>query len=430
MSDISIIIDILTIVGLLICSGFFSGAETGLTAASHGQIYKILMEGDLRAQKVLNLREKKEAVIGTILIGNNMVNIAATAISTSLAIKLFGDEGVVFATIALTAIILIFSEILPKTFAIRNAESVAVKTASILTFLIRIFAPINAGIQWIIRVGLKCVGVDIDNNSSLISATDAIRGTIELHHQDGEVIKQERDMLGSILDLSEVEVGEVMVHRKQVVMIDISQSAHDILKQIVQSGHSRIPFFEDNPENIIGVLHVKDVLPLVFSQQKKVSVEDIRSLLVSSWFVPEHTTLNQQLHDFRIKKRHFALVVDEYGTCQGIITLEDILEEIVGDIVDEHDEAAAGLNVQKIDDNTYRVKGSVTIRDLNRHLDWNLPDDDASTVAGLVIYQARSIPEVNARFEFFGYHFIIEEKQANQILQLVIEKINVEPNDA
>ncbi len=425
MSDMSIYLDLLTIFGLLVCSGFFSGSETGLTAVSHGQIYKLLMEGDKRAQKVIDLREKKEALIGTILLGNNMVNIAATAISTSLAIKLFGDEGVVFATFALTILVLVFSEILPKTFAIQNAERVALMTAPLLDPLTRIFSPITYAIQWFIRKGLKLIKVDIDSANTLISATDAIRGTIELHHQDGEVIKQERDMLGSILDLAEVEVGEVMVHRKQLEMIDINEPIYDILKQLTQSSHSRIPFCEDDADNIIGVLHVKDVLPLMFSQQKKITTEDIRNLLVPAWFVPEHTTLDQQLHDFRQKKRHFAIVVDEYGSCQGVITLEDVLEEIVGDIVDEHDEAASS-NIRRIREHTVRVKGTVTIRDLNRFMDWNLPDDDASTIAGLVIHNARSIPEVNATFEFYGYQFTIEEKQANQILQLVVEQIQVE----
>lgn len=428
MSEVSWLMDALIIFVLLICSGFFSGSETGLTAVSRGQIYKLLMEGDKRAQCVIDLREKKEALIGTILLGNNLVNIAATAISTSLAIRLFGDDGVIYATILLTILVLIFSEILPKTFAIQNAEKVALRTAPILSPLTRIFAPITHGIQWFITKGMRVIGVDISGNNALISATDAIRGTIELHHQEGEVIKQERDMLGSILDLGDVEVGHVMIHRKQIDMIDVSLPVHEIIKQAIHSSHSRIPFWRDDTDNIIGVLHVKDLLALLARGSKKYNTQDILDLLASPWFVPENTTLRQQLHDFRQKKRHFAVVVDEYGAHQGVITLEDILEEIVGDIVDEHDDAVTS-GITKISENIYNVQGIVTIRDLNRSLDWNLPDDDASTVAGLVIHEARSIPEKGASFVFYGYRFTIEEKRSNQILRLVIERQMIVDDD-
>ncbi len=429
MNEVTWVMDVIIILVLLVCSGFFSGSETGLTAVSRGRIYKLLMEGDKRAKKVMDLREKKEALIGTILLGNNLVNIAATAISTSLAIRLMGDGGVVYATIILTVLVLVFSEILPKTFAFQNAEKVALLTAPILAPLTRIFAPITHAIQWFIRKALCTLKIDIDGDGSLLSANDAIRGTIEMHHQEGEVIKQERDMLGSILDLADVDVEEVMIHRKQIDMIDVSLPAHEIIKQAINSSHSRLPFWRDDTDNIIGILHVKDLLALLAKPHKKYDTDDICELLSDPWFVPESTALRQQLHDFRQKKRHFAVVVDEYGSCQGIITLEDILEEIVGDISDEHDEVETS-GVKKLGEQHYSVEGTVTIRDLNRLLDWNLPDDDASTVAGLVIHEARSLPEIGASFLFYGFRFTVQEKRANQILQLIIERQSIPEHDA
>ncbi len=414
------IADLLIILVLLICSGFFSGSETGLTAVSRARMYKLQMEGNSRAKKVNELREKKEALIGTILLGNNLVNIAATALSTSLAIRLFGEEGVVFATFALTVLVLIFSEILPKTFAFHYAERVSLFVAPLLEPLTRIFSPVTHSIQWFINRLLRLFSIDFEGGDSLISATDAIRGTIEMHHQEGDMVKHERDMLGSILDLNDVEVSSVMTHRKQMDMIDASQSSADIVRQIMAFAHSRIPFWQDDPDNIIGILHVKDMLRLM-AYNNKPSVDDMLELLSPSWFVPESTTLSQQLHKFREKKRHFAIVVNEYGASQGVITLEDILEEIVGDIVDEHD-VVGTAGVKRLPSGGYRVKGTTTIRDINRLLEWNLPDDVAATVAGLVIHETRSIPDEGAAFALHGYRFKVDEKRANQIVQLIIEK--------
>ncbi len=421
------IAELILIFVLLICSGFFSGSETALTAVSRARIYKLQTEGNRRAKIVNELREHKEALIGTILLGNNLVNIAATAIATSLAIQLFGDEGVVYATFALTLLVLVFSEILPKTFAFHYSERVSLIVAPILEPITHIFAPVTHSIQWFIRRLLRIFGIDFDADDTLVSSTDAIRGTIEMYHQDGGMIKQERDMLGSILDLNEVEVESVMTHRKQMEMIDADLPAHEIIRQVIGSAHSRLPFWQGDTDNIIGILHTKDMMRLMAGKDKP-TTEDILELLSPPWFVPEATTLSQQLHKFREKKRHFAVVVDEYGACQGLITLEDILEEIVGDIVDEHD-VATTAGVKRIDDRRYRVKGTTTIRDLNRALDWNLPDEVASTVAGLVIHEARSIPEKGANFAFFGYCFTVEEKRANQILQLIIRKLEPEPGE-
>jgi Mg2+/Co2+ transporter CorB len=422
------ILDVVATIVLLIIASYFSAAETGLTAVSRARIYKLVKEGDKRAKKVHDLQEHREELLGAILLSNTLLNILATAVSTAMCIALFGQEGLIYATIVLTVLVLIFGEILPKTFAIQNAEWVALFTAPVLTPLTRLLFPITQSIQWLIRTTLKLFGIDFNANHSLVSAADAIRGTIELHHQEGEVKKQARDMLGSILDLSEVIVGDVMTHRKQMEIVDAEDSAQEIIQQVVRSSHTRIPFWRDNQDNIIGVLHVKDIMRLIARLDKKVERDEILALLSPPWFVPETTTLSSQLLAFRQNNRHFAIVVDEYGACQGVITLEDILEEIVGDIVDEHDIAVAS-GVKKMSENTYRVKGTTTIRDINRLLDWDLPDDEAATVAGLVMHETRHIPEKGATFLLHGYRFTVEDKRANQIMQLIVERVAVLDED-
>lgn len=412
------------IIFLLVCSAFFSGSETGLTAVSRARIFQLVQEGNQRARKVLRLREEKEQLIGAILLGNNLVNIAATAISTSLAIQYFGDDGVFFVTIVMTVAVLVFAEVLPKTYAIQQPERVALGVSSIVMVLVKLFAPVTHMVQLLIAGLFKLFGVDLNRKDMLISSADIIRGTIELQHKEGDIVKQERDMLGGILDLDEVDVGDVMVHRKHIEMVNADAPVRDIIRQVTTSTHSRLPFWKDDPENIIGLLHVRDMFKLLAEHlQEKITPEMILSTLSEAWFVPETTSLGEQLLAFRRRRRHFAHVVDEYGAFLGIITLEDILEEIVGDISDEHDRPS-NMRLKQQADGSYLIDGTTMIRDLNRELDWELPDDDASTIAGLVIYEARQIPEAGAVFSFYGCEFEVMEKRANQILKLKIRKLD------
>lgn len=416
-------IEFILVLFCLLCSGFFSGSETALTAVSRARIYQLVAEGNRRAKKVSDIRQRKEDLIGTILLGNNLVNIGATAISTALAIKLFGDDGVFYATVAMTLLILIFGEVLPKTYAINKPERVSLLVAPIILFLIALFKPATTVVRKLINGMWWVLRIDMTSKESLISSADIIRGTIELQHQEGDMVKLERDMLGGILDLAEVEVGDIMVHRKQIETVDASQPVRDIIRQVTTSTHSRLPFWRDDPDNIIGLLHVRDMFKLMAENaQEKITHEMIVKALTESWFIPETTTIGEQLLEFRRRRRHFAHVVDEYGAFLGIVTLEDILEEIVGEISDEHDRPSA-MKLKKQADGSYLVDGTMMIRDLNRELDWNLPDDKASTLAGLVIHEARQIPEVGAMFAFFGYRFGIIEKRANQILKLKVRKL-------
>ncbi len=413
----------LIILLFLLISAFFSAAETALTAASRSRIYQLVMEGNKRAQTVSKLRREKESLIGTVLLGNNTVNIAASAIATSLALKLFGDEeeGLVIVTFIMTMLVVIFCEILPKTYAIQNAERVSLRLAPALQLCVWLLYPITKTIQGLIQGVLRLFGIDITKANTLISATDVIRGTIELHHREGQMIKQDRDMLGSILDLNDIEVKQIMTHRKRVDTIDADLPPDQLVARAVSMMHSRIPLWRGEQDNIIGVLHVKNLVRALNERQGQINTAAILALCNKPWFIPDTTSLRDQLLAFRGKRQHFAFVVDEYGGWQGIVTLEDILEEIVGEIEDEHDESRHG--VQKAGENAYYIDGSVAVRDLNRQLDWNLPDEHASTIAGLLIHEVQTIPSVGQQFHIHGFRFTVVTKEGMQITRLRIEKL-------
>ncbi len=425
--------DILFSMGMIfLCvvgSAFFAGAETAVTGVSQARLFHLMQEGDPRAQKIDELRKDKEALIGALLLGNSAVHILGSALAAGLAIKLYGEDGVFYASAVMTIIVVTFGEVLPKTYAILNSEAVTLRVSYFLWFICRLLSPFVRVIQWIDYPFLRLLGVHDGRSKSLVSATDVIRGTIEMHHEEGDVIKKDRDMLGSILDLTHRGVAEVMVHRKQVESIDLSEDPETIIGQAIACNHSRIPLWKDNVENIVGILHLKDLLKLVRQQKIGITREMIRRIAQKPWFVPETTNLADQLTAFRTKRKHFACVVDEYGAWLGIVTLEDIIEEIVGDIDDEHDPLEIA-EIIPFGERAYRVEGTVTIRDLNRRLDWDLPDDHASTVAGLVLHEAEVIPDKGAVFEFFGYRFTVEEKRANQITQLLVEELEDAFDDA
>ncbi len=408
---------------LLLVSAFFSAAETALTAISRARIFQLVMDGNKRADIASKLRTKKESLIGTVILGYNAVNIAASAIATSLAITMFGnnEEALFIVTIIMTLLVVIFAEVLPKTYAIQNPERVSLALAPLIQLMVTLLYPVTHGIQILIRVLFKLLGIDITKTNTLISATDVIRGTIELHHREGKMIKQERDMLGSILDLNDIEVKEIMMHRTHVEMLDAGQPAETVIQHAVSMLHSRIPLWEGNPDNIIGVLHVKTLVKAINESGGKLRSEEIRALCHKPWFVPETTSLRDQLLAFRRKQQHLAFVVDEYGAWMGIITLEDIIEEIVGDIDDEHDESATGI--QKLSDTSYLFNGTTSVRDVNRQLDWNLPEGDASTMAGLLIHTAEKLPAPGEQCDIGRFRFTVMEKSAKRIHRLRVEKL-------
>ena len=415
---------------LIVMSAFFSGSETALTGASRARLRRRADDGALSAKIALKLTDDSESLIGAILLGNNLVNILATSLATSLLLGMFGESGVVIATIVMTLLVLIFAEVLPKTYAITRPEAAAETVARPVAVIVRLFSPVVSLVRVIVRASLSLIGVTTDPDAHVLAAQEEIRGAIDLHHSEGAVEREARDRLLGALELDERGVDQVMMHRRNIFMIDAEEKPEVILDACLKSPYTRIPLYKDDPENIVGVVHAKDLLRAINALLRgpdgsldQLSKFDVMSVAMEPWFVPDTTSLADQLRAFLGRRSHFALVVDEYGALQGLITLEDILEEIVGEIADEHDMEVEG--VAKLSDGSWEVDGITTIRDLNRLNDWSLPEDEATTIAGLVIHEAQTIPTAGQIFIFHGFRFEILERQRHQITRLKLKPLPI-----
>jgi len=425
--DTVLLLSFAPVLALLVLGAFFAGSETALTAVSRGRMHQLEKDGSRAARDVNRLVNDRERMVGALLLGNTFVNILASSLATTVLEHSFGPRAVFIATGVMTLLILFFVEVLPKTLAIARTDRFALAVATPVRLVVVVLAPIVNAVQFIVWRVLALFGVR-ENEEEVVEAHEEIRGTVNLHHEEGTVEREHRDMIGGILDLRELTVGDVMIHRKNMATIDASLPPQQILREILEANHTRVPLWREQPENIIGVVHTKDIVRAVLARGR--AGVDVVSLASPPWFVPETTMLEEQLDAFRQKRTHFALVVDEYGALQGLITLEDILDEIFGDIPDEHEEKGRP-DVRRRPDGSFLIDGSVPIRDLNRELDWNLPDEEATTIAGLVIHEARTIPDVGQRFKFFGYEFEILRRQRNQITALrVIPPVAVPSADA
>ena len=416
---------------LLVLSAFFSGSETALTAASRGKLRARADRGEKGAQRALDITEDTERLIGSVLLGNNLVNILSASLATALFTRAFGPEGVAWATLVMTLLVLIFAEVLPKTYAITRPESAAGLVSAPIRLVILVFAPIVAAVRVITRLMLRMFGVETDPDANLL-AREEIVGAITLGHSEGTVEKEDRDRLLGALDLGDRTVEEIMLHRSQIEMIDADSPAEAVLEQALASPHTRLPVYKDEPENVVGLIHAKDLSRAMYaagqdadqgSYREAYAKFDIMQVAMEPYFIPETTTLDDQMRQFLRRHTHFALVVDEYGSLQGLITLEDILEEIVGEITDEFDTAGAQEEITRLNDGSYMVEGAMTIRDLNRAMDWTLPDEEANTVAGLVIHEAQMIPNAGQQFSFHGFRFEVVERVENRISRLRIRPL-------
>jgi len=416
---LDIALSLIAIALLLVFSAFFAGSETALTAVSKARMHHLANEGSRRAKQVNYLIGDRERLIGALLLGNTFVNILASALATSVALALFDEGGVAIATFIMTFVILIFAEVMPKTIAIARTDHMALAVAYSVRVFVTLLTPILRTVQFVVWGFLRVFGVGQEEAIPVLTAAEEIRGAIDLHHQEGTVEREHRDMLGGILDLAELKIADVMVHRKNMEVLDGASPAEEIVETVLSSSHTRFPIYRDDPENIVGVLHVRDLLRVLMERRGSLDNLDVMSLASEPWFVPDATTLEEQLKAFRDRREHFALVVDEYGVLQGLVTMEDILEEIFGNIAEEHDQTVPeGIRPQA--DGSFNVDGWIPVRDVNRELEWNLPDDRATTIAGLVINEARAIPEVGQVFSFYGFKFEILRRQRNQIMALRI----------
>lgn len=410
------------IVALIILSGFFSGSETALTATSRARIHSLEVQGDARAGTVSRLITRRDRLIGALLIGNNLVNILASALATSMFLSLFGEAGVAYATLVMTVLLVVFAEVLPKSWAISNPDRFALVVSRIVSPFVAVFGPLSSAVNWFVRKVLGLAGVSLSDNQFMLTARDELRGTVEVLHREGVFIKADRDRVGGLLDLHELEVSDIMVHRTNMQSIDAGAEPQVVVREILQSPYTRMPLWRGEPDNIVGVVHAKDLLRALHEVDNDPARINIMKVASKPWFVPDTTTLQEQLNAFLRRKAHFALVVDEYGEMEGLVTLEDILEEIVGEIADEHDIDMQGVKQEA--DGSILVDGSVPIRDLNRALDWDLPDEEATTIAGLVIHETQTIPEEKQAFTFHGKRFVVLQKKKNRITKLRVRPVD------
>jgi Mg2+/Co2+ transporter CorB len=420
--------DFLAILAIFVClllSFFFAGSETALTASSRAAMLRLAEDGNRNASLVNRLLAARERLIGALLLGNNAVNILASSLATSVFLIWFGDVGVIYATAMMTVLVVVFAEVLPKTVAFNAPDRIALMVARPMNWVVRLLGPVLHAIEWLVCQILRVVGIRVGDDQSILSAHEELRGTVDLMHREGSVEKLDRDMMGGLLDLRDLTVSDVMVHRTEMTTVNADDPAEEIVNAVLKAGFTRIPLWRATPENIVGILHAKDLLRALKTAEGDLGQVDIVAIALPPWFVPDIRPLSEQLKAFRRRKTHFALVVDEYGEVEGLVTLEDILEEIVGDISDEHDIPLPGVRPQP--DGSVNVDGAVPIRDLNRAMDWNLPDAEATTIAGLVIHEARSIPDVGQSFTFHGFRFNVMRKQRNRITALRIMPLGHKP---
>jgi Mg2+/Co2+ transporter CorB len=408
--------DVLIVFLCVLLSAFFSGSETALTAASHARMHTLEKEGDKRAIAVNRLLRQRNRMIAALLLGSTLVNIGGSAFTTSVLVVVAGENGAVYATILMTALLLVFAEVLPKTLAINHPDEMSLRVAKFITPFVSIFGPLLAGVEWIVRSVLSLAGVELGQGRTVLSPYEELKGAVDILHEEGNVERSARDMFGGVLDLQVLHVADVMIHRTKMRTIDADLPPVQIVREVLASPFTRMPLWRERPDNFVGVLHSKDLLRALDAAGGDAAKIDIDDVMFAPWFVPEATTLEDQLEAFLKRKTHFALVVDEYGEVMGLVTLEDILEEIVGDIRDEHDLAVQGVRPQP--DGSVLVDGAVPVRDLNRVMAWSLPDEEATTIAGLVIHEAGAIPEAGQLFTYHGFRFEVMRKVRNRVTAL------------
>jgi Mg2+/Co2+ transporter CorB len=420
--DTADLVSIVVVIFCLLLAFFFAGSETALTASSRARMSTLEDNGDKRAAIVNRLMEARERLIGALLLGNNLATIGASSLATGVLLYWFGDVGIAYATVVMTVIVVVFAEVMPKTIAINHPDRVSLLVARPIAAVVAFLGPVTLTIEAIVRWVLRMVGFKLDATDNVLTGQEELRGTVDVLHKEGSVVREERDMFGGLLDLKDLVVSDVMIHRTNMVAIDVDSPPDQIVREVLAAPYTRIPLWRDNPQNIVGVIHAKDLLRELEAAGGDVTKIDIASIALAPWFVPDTTSLFDQLKAFLKRKTHFALVVDEYGEVMGLVTLEDIIEEIVGDIADEHDVAVSGVRPHI--DGSVTVDGAVPIRDLNRVMDWNLPDDEATTVAGLVIHEAQLIPEAGQIFTFHGFRFQVLRKSRNRITLLRITPLS------
>ncbi|WP_455222848.1 HlyC/CorC family transporter [Kaarinaea lacus] len=409
MNDIPLSILFGVLILLILLSAFFSGSETGLVSLNRYRLRHLSKEnhhGALRASKLL---DKPDRLIGLILLGNNFVNILASSIATIIALRLWGEAGIAIAAGILTLVILIFAEVAPKTLAVLHPERIAFPATLILAPLLKLLYPIVWLVNVIANGVLRLLGVSPEHRKGEQLTSDELRTVVS---EAGAMIpRRHQKMLTNILDLEKVTVNDIMIPRNEIVGIDLDNEWDDIVKLLINSRHTRLPVYRSDINNVIGLIHVRNTLEVMTKPDS--TKEDLLPQIRNAYFVPENTPLNTQLLQFQRQKRRIGLVVDEYGDVQGLVTLEDILEEIVGEFTS--DPSTVVKDIHKQDDGTYLIDGSASIRDLNRMMNWELPTDGPKTFNGLIIEQMEQIPEPGTSILIAGYPIEIVQTKDNAV---------------
>ena len=414
-------LDIVVVIGLIALSALFSCFETAITATSRAKIYRLVGEGNQKAKILEKLLQERDRVISTMLLGNNAINILASTIATSIFIKIFGDDGLVYATVSMTLIVIIFAEVVPKTIAVKSPDNIALFFAPLISFLVKIFSPFTDAVHKVVDF----VSTASQKKSSAVELEE-IRDTISLKHKEGSIYKYDKDMIDGVLDLADTEISEIMVHRKDIEVINADLSIKEIIKLGLDSSYTRVPLWSGNKENIVGILNIRKLLKALHFHKNDLGKFDLKTITTEAWFVPSTNSLRAQLFLFRKRKRRTALVVDEYGSLTGLVTLEDILEEIVGEIKEKEKENETEANIIKIKSGAYKIAGKVLIRDINKKLDWNINEDhDAYNLAAFIINGLGHIPEEGENFVIYGYYFEILKRKGHDLILVKAKRIKV-----
>jgi len=404
---------------LIVLSAFLSGSETALTATNRARILLKLKKGEKKANFVLKILDNLDDVISALLVTSNMVNILASSLATAVLYEVFGVRGIFYATIIMTILIVVFAEILPKTYSLNRPTRTSIKVGGVVFYLSKILYPliytINLIVKKVILGNLKKDKKQQDQQSE-----EELQGVIDMYKTSSPDSEHEKDMLQSILTLNDTTVEEVFTHRKNIYSIDSSLEINEIIKKINNSRFTRIPFWKNNPENIIGLLNVRTLN--IDLSKKESSKEIIFDKISKPWFIPETTNLLEQLAAFKNRKEHIAFVVDEYGELLGLITLEDIIEEIVGEIVDEID--LSNEQFTKIDDGTIVTNGESNLKDLYKHFDLDAPSSEASTISGQILEIAKRIPLFGeeVKDDYFNYKVLSHSRKQISKIEVKIIK--------
>ena len=410
MDNISTEILFATLGILIIFSAYFSGSETGIMSLNRYRLRHLEKQNHSGAKRVSKLLARPDKLIGLILIGNNLVNIFATLITGIIAERLYGDTGIFYAGLLLTLVILIFAEVTPKTLAALYPEKIAFPSSIILSLLLKLLFPFVVAVNWITNGLLMLIGISPEQRQEHSLSSEELRTVV---NESGAMLaKRDQNMLVGILDLDKVTVEDIMIPRNELVGIDINDDWKKIQKKLAQSNHTRVLLYRDNMDDVVGYIHLRDALKLLFKNQftKTTLIRAVKEL----YFIPEGTTLNVQLLKFQHAKERLGLVVDEYGDIQGLVTLEDILEEVVGDFTTTM-ERTTSEEVHVQPDGSYLVDGSATVRDINKEMTWFFPTDGPKTLNGLIIEYLEDIPEANLSVRIAGYPLEIVEVSDNMI---------------